>query len=68
MSDVMTIDGHQAVIHFDPKTDMFRGEFVGLTGGADFYADSLAGLAAEGATSLKVFLDVCKEKGVAPTR
>lgn len=47
---------------------MFRGEFVGLTGGADFYADSVAGLAIEGAASLKTFLGVCKEKGIDPNR
>lgn len=68
MSDIMTIDGHRAVIHFGPETAMFRGEFVGLTGSADFYADSVAGLVAEGAISFKVFLEVCREKGVCPTR
>ena len=43
---------------------MFRGEFVGLNGGADFYAQDIAGLRREGAASLRVFLDMCREDGV----
>ena len=34
----MEIEGYRAVIQFDPDIDLFRGEFVGLNGGADFYA------------------------------
>ena len=30
--NTMTINGHQAVIAFDPEIQMFRGEFVGLNG------------------------------------
>ncbi len=40
----MEINGYKAVIQFDPDIDMFRGEFVGLNGGADFYAHDVAGL------------------------
>ena len=36
--NTMTISGYQAVIAFDPDIQMFRGEFAGLNGGADFYA------------------------------
>jgi predicted HicB family RNase H-like nuclease len=68
MNNVMTISGHRAVIQFDPEIGMFRGEFVGLNGGADFYADSVEGLRREGETSLRVFLDVCQEKGIDPVR
>jgi len=35
MMNVMEIDGVKAVIAFDPEINMFRGEFVGLNGGAD---------------------------------
>lgn len=48
MNNVMEIGGHRAVIQFDPEIGMFRGEFLGLNGGADFYADSVAGLQQEG--------------------
>ena len=30
-------DGYKAVIAYDPEIEMFRGEFVGLNGAADFY-------------------------------
>ena len=64
----MEIDGYRAIIQFDPDIDMFRGEFVGLNGGADFYAKNISGLKKEAATSLKVFIDMCKEDGVEPTK
>ena len=62
----MTIGGHRAVSQFDPETGMFRSEFLGLNGGADFYADSVAGLQREGEASLRTFLDLCREKGIEP--
>ena len=68
MKNVMTIGGYQAVISYDPGIEMFRGEFVGLNGGADFYARDLKGLKREGAISLKVFLQACAEDGVEPRR
>ena len=68
MKNVMTINGYQAVISYDPEIEMFRGEFVGLNGGADFYASNLTGLKREGKISLKVFLDACAEDGVEPRK
>ncbi|OLP61240.1 DNA repair protein [Xaviernesmea oryzae] len=68
MKNVMLIDGERAVISYDPEVGMFRGEFVGLNAGADFYADSAAGLLDEGRQSLQVFLDVCRENGIEPRR
>ncbi|GBR19911.1 toxin-antitoxin systems HicB [Asaia spathodeae NBRC 105894] len=68
MNNTMTIGGHQAVIQFDPEIGMFRGEFLGLNGGADFCSDSVSGLAVEGETSLRVFLEMCAEKGIEPAR
>lgn len=47
---------------------MFRGEFVGLNGGADFYAKDTGTLKREGKTSLNVFLKMCAEDGVPPKR
>jgi predicted HicB family RNase H-like nuclease len=64
----MIIDGHKAVVTFDPDIGMFRGEFLGLNGGADFYANSVAGLEAEGRTSLTTYLTICREKGIEPNR
>ena len=68
MKNVMEINGVKAVIAFDPEINMFRGEFVGLNGGADFYSTDIEGLRREGETSLKVFLDMCAEEGVSPYR
>ena len=66
MINQMTIDGVKAVITYDSDIDMFRGEFLGLNGCADFYAKDAEGLRHEGAISLKVFLAACQEDGVEP--
>lgn len=68
MINTMTIDGYNAVIQYDPDIKMLRGEFVGLNGGADFYAKIVEGLAKEGRASLKVFLTMCEEKGIEPRK
>ena len=66
MINQMTIDGVKAVITYDSDIDMFRGKFLGLNGGADFYAKDAEGLRREGAISLKVFLEACQEDGIEP--
>jgi predicted HicB family RNase H-like nuclease len=66
MMNVMEINGIKAVIAYDPEINMFRGEFVGLNGGADFYATDIDGLRHEGEISLKVFIEMCAEEGVYP--
>lgn len=69
MRNVMEFDGgYKAVITYDPEIEMFRGEFVGLNGGADFYANDAKGLKQEGKTSLAVFLRMCEEDGVPPKK
>ena len=66
MNNVMEINGHKAIIQYDPETELLRGEFIGLNGGADFYADNVTDLHKEGAASLQVFLAVCQEQGIEP--
>jgi predicted HicB family RNase H-like nuclease len=68
MNNVMRINDQQAVISYDPEIEMFRGEFIGLNGGADFYATDTEGLKREGAISLKVFLEMCAADGVEPCK
>lgn len=68
MINTMYIDGQAAVIVFDPEIDMFRGDFVGLNGGADFYSSDVKGLHREGAISLRVFLKTCEAKGIDPRK
>lgn len=37
---LMTLEGFHARIDYDEDTDLFRGEILGLSGGADFYGSS----------------------------
>lgn len=64
MNNVMIIDGHKAVIQYEPETDVLRGEFIGSNGGADFYADNVADLHREGTASLQTSLEVCREQSL----
>ena len=66
--NVMTVDDFNAKIEYDPELDMFRGEILGLSGGADFYGKNPKELRAEFKRSLEVFLQVCREKGIEPRR
>ncbi|MGY3265822.1 type II toxin-antitoxin system HicB family antitoxin [Lysobacter sp. HA35] len=66
--NTMQIGDYVAVVAFDPEIEMFRGEFTGLNGGADFYGASIDELRAEGETSLRTFLDVCRERGIEPMK
>lgn len=68
MKNVMEINGYKALIAFDPDTNLFRGEFIELNGGADFHAADVESLNREGEISLKVFLDMCREDGVEPRK
>jgi predicted HicB family RNase H-like nuclease len=66
--NMMTVDGYHAKIEFDEEFDLFRGEILGLSGGADFYGKNPKELRAEFKKSLQVFLAVCEEKGIEPRR
>lgn len=68
MRNIVDINGQKAVVSFDPDIAMLRGEFLGLSGGADFYAADVAGLLEEGRKSLEVYLEMCAEKGIEPFR
>ena len=64
----MVVDGYRAKIAYDPELDQFRGEIFGINGSADFYGKSPASLRSEFKKSLSVFLEVCDEKGIRPTK
>ena len=66
--NIMEVDGYRARIEYDPELDQFRGEILGINGSADFFGKSPTGLRAEFRRSLKVFLDVCEEKGVSAAK
>jgi predicted HicB family RNase H-like nuclease len=66
--NLMTVDGYHAKIDYDEELDQFRGEILGLSGGADFYGSSAEELRREFKKSLDVLLEVCKEQGIEPHR
>jgi len=66
--NIMEMDGYKAKIEYDPELDQFRGEILGLNGSADFYGKTPASLRKEFKNSLKVFLEVCEEKGIEPIK
>jgi len=66
--NVMSLEGYTARIEYDAEIDAFRGEILGLNGGADFYGRNPKELRAEFRKSLQVFLSVCQEKGIEPRR
>ena len=66
--NVMTVEGYHAKIEYDEELDLFRGEILGLSGGADFYGKNPKELRTEFKKSLQVFLEVCTEKGLEPRR
>ena len=62
----LEIDGYLAKIQYDREIEMWRGEFLGPEGGADFYARDFGDLQREGETSLKAFKEMCLEDGIQP--
>lgn len=66
--NIMEVNGYKAKIEYDPDLDQFRGEILGLNGSADFYGKTPASLRKEFRNSLRVFLEVCEEKGINPMR
>jgi predicted HicB family RNase H-like nuclease len=66
--NIMTVNGYHAKIEYDEELDLFRGEILGLNGGADFYGKTPKELRAEFRKSLQVFLQVCEEKGIEPRK
>jgi predicted HicB family RNase H-like nuclease len=66
--NMMTLGDYSAKIEYDSELDLFRGEILGLSGGADFYGKNPKELRAEFKRSLQVFLEVCREKGIEPKR
>ena len=68
MNNLMDFAGYKAKINYDSEIELFRGEFVGLNGSADFYAKSIDELRQEGDISLKVFLEMCAEQGIEPVK
>ena len=66
--NIMEVDGYKAKIEYDSELDEFRGEILGLNVSAEFYGKDPEALRREFKASLAVFLEVCEEKGIYPTK
>lgn len=66
--DTMKLDGYHARIKYDAELDSFRGKIFGLNGSADFFGRNPDELREEFRKSLNVYLQACKEKGIAAQR
>ena len=64
--NLMNVDGYHAKIDYVEETDQFRGEILGLSGGADFYGSSPEELRREFKKSLAVFLRSARSKESSP--
>lgn len=64
--NIMTLGNMRAKIEFDQDAELFRGEILGLTGSADFYGKTVVELKREFKKSLKVYLDECTRRAIAP--
>ena len=68
MMNIMEIGDYRAAISYDPEIEMFRGEFINLNGGADFYAADIKNLKKEGEISLRMFLQACTKRNIKPKK
>ncbi|AIL73607.1 type II toxin-antitoxin system HicB family antitoxin [Vibrio vulnificus] len=66
MESILEHNGVKACVVFDPDIEMFRGEILGLSGSADFYASDVASLKEEMIASFDAYIEVCQEKGLEP--
>jgi len=66
--NLMTFEGYHAKISYDEDLDLFRGDILGLNGGADFYGKNPKELRGEFRKSLQAFLVVCEAQGIEPRR
>ncbi|MBL4830024.1 MAG: type II toxin-antitoxin system HicB family antitoxin [Aliivibrio sp.] len=66
--NMMTLNNYKAKIEYDDEIEMFRGEILGLSGGSDFYASTVAQLHTEFEISLQEYLSMCVEKNIEPRK
>jgi predicted HicB family RNase H-like nuclease len=64
----MTHGDYIAKIDFDPEIGMFHGRITNIRSVVNFYGKSVEELQKEFETSMKVYLDVCNEKGIEPDK
>nr|WP_241391585.1 type II toxin-antitoxin system HicB family antitoxin [Yersinia frederiksenii]ULG19905.1 DNA repair protein [Yersinia frederiksenii] len=67
-NNIMTIDGHPALVTYEAEIKTFRGKFLDVSGYCDFVSDSISGLEKEGRISLTEYKETCAEEGISPFR
>ncbi|TDG02612.1 type II toxin-antitoxin system HicB family antitoxin [Paraburkholderia guartelaensis] len=60
----MLINGHDAVVEFDPVTGIYHGEFTGLGNRVYFYGADEEQMVAEGRRALAMFLHQGECRGI----
>lgn len=66
MFNILEHNGVKANVVFVPEIEMFRGEIIGLSGSAYFYASDVTSLKEEMVISLESYLEICSEQGIQP--
>lgn len=66
MMNRVKINGCWAAVYYDPKHDMFRGEFVKLSSRVVFSSRDIGGLLRQGEVALDAFFDKCRANGTEP--
>lgn len=62
----IVVNGHEALIEFDPTTDLYCGRFVGISGSAPFYARKEKMIRTNATRSLAACLKKRQSCNVAP--
>lgn len=66
--DLMRHGDYLARITYDEDAESFLGQVINIRDVVTFYGRSVEELRREFATSIEVYLDLCREKGVEPQR
>jgi predicted HicB family RNase H-like nuclease len=64
----MNYKGYTARIDFDDRDNIFVGRVLGLRAMISFHGENVKELRAEFKTAIEVFLNDCKEQGIAPEK
>ncbi len=65
-SNTLFIDGHKALVTYDPVIDMFRGVFLNTRSEARFMARDVQELKIAARDALDSYLNTCSITGVTP--
>jgi predicted HicB family RNase H-like nuclease len=64
----MMIDGYVAEFDYDPEEKSFHGHIANIPEVVTFWGESAEEIEREARASLEVYLDVCQEQGIQPSK